>query len=175
MGAMDPLGMVMIEDDPPDPVTVAPDADPLAVLRTMAKFLPGQERGIAEIRDGDKLIGIAALQGHPERLPMPVYDAATREVACVELTAWLKARGHEASACKWERRNPMNMPTQDPAVRWILRTGEAAVPQMPPTHKENQAVQFNAQRAMTRQEALGVSVISAGRGYAPTFGSLKGR
>lgn len=141
----DPLGMVMIENDTPDPVTVAPAADPLAVLRTMAKFLSGQERGIAEIRDGDKLIGIAALQGHPERLPMPVYDAVTRAVACVELATWLKARGHEASACKWEQRNPMNMPMQDPAVRWILRTGEAAVPQMPNfpaplSHAEGRAI-----------------------------------
>lgn len=114
-----------------DPVTLAPGADPIPVLRAMAKFLPGEDRGLAEIRSGIT-IGLAALIGHPEKAPLPLFDASTRVVAVLDLATWLRDRGFEASACRWERRS-MEVPSVlDPALKWILTTGPSRVPPLPP-------------------------------------------
>ena len=106
----------------------------------MQKFLPGEDRGLCEIVEpaeaingAPKVLGIIALIGHPEKTAMPIFDTRTREVACVELSAWLKARGFEASACRWERPTADYVPIAKGRPRgWRLVTGKPEVPPMPP-------------------------------------------
>jgi hypothetical protein len=152
----DELGMVMIEtDDAPAPVTVPEGDDPWPVLRTMGKFMPGTERGECEIMDphrkdgGDvyHAIGLTILLGQPERLAQPVFDCRTRVVEVVELAAWLKARGYEASACQWSQPHGMlnaNALTGSLAVagnrRWQLITGKAQLPPLPSTAPDAAAI-----------------------------------
>lgn len=116
-----------------------PGDDPIPVLLSMQKFLPGEDRGLCEIVvgcDSDQLpsqivLGITALIGHPEKTAMPIFDSVTREIACVELGTWLKARGFEASACRWERPG-FGGDIGIANTKWRLVTGRAEVPPMPP-------------------------------------------
>lgn len=112
------------------PVTLAPDADPIQALRAMAKFLPGEDHGLAEIRGGITL-GLAALIGNRNLdAPLPLFDARTRVVAVLDLATWLRDRGFEASVCRWERQKSSDF--GDRSLKWILTTGPSRVPTLPP-------------------------------------------
>jgi len=127
-----------------------PEADPIKTLRTMAAFGMDEGRGIAEIKRGDitftgvnaqPVIGLAILCKTPEKTPIPIYDVATRGVEVTMLADWLKARGFEASACRWNRNRiigPPNSAAHRPA--WELVTGPADVPAMPPEFPQGPAM-----------------------------------
>lgn len=130
-----------------DGVTILPpDADPIATLRTMAAFGMDEGRGIAEIISDhafqvdpasgivirDRVIGLAILCKNPEKMPIPIFDTATRAIEVTMLADWLKARGYEARACRWNRKGHPD----GGVVAWELVTGPAEVPKMPPDWPE---------------------------------------
>jgi hypothetical protein len=177
----DELGMVMIEDEAPGPVTVPKGDDPWAVLRAMQKFMPGTVRGECEIMGtgGGLLIGLTILTGHPERIAQPVFDCRTRGIEVIELAAWLQARGFEASACQWDRPNGAlngNALTGSLAIdgnrRWRLITGPARLPPQPATHPTAQEIMGLGQmQAAAFQNLLAAGL---GGGMAGSLGSPLG-
>jgi hypothetical protein len=139
-----------------------PEADPIATLRTMAAFGMDEGRGIAEIlRDARTItegalivIGLAILCKSPEKTPIPIFDPATRAVEVTMLADWLKARGYEPSACRWNRKGTAagNL-IRPPDIAWELVTGRAEVPSLPPEFSPNVAV-FSTRAASGDLDAL---------------------
>jgi hypothetical protein len=165
----DELGMVMIEDEAPGPVTVPKGDDPWAVLRAMQKFMPGTVRGECEIMGtgGGLLIGLTILTGHPERIAQPVFDCRTRGIEVIELAAWLQARGFEASACQWDRPNGAlngNALTGSLAIdgnrRWRLITAPARLPPLPATHPSAQVIRELSARQHGKTLALAYACLA---------------
>lgn len=145
----------MSDDTPITPTTLPADQNPIDTLLTMARFLADEgKRGIAEIRGGHgEVIGYALLTGHPEADSLPVFDAATRVIEWGPLRDWLKARGYEASGCRWNRAGAGYAPEKNRKITFTLTTPRDAIPPLPAADLEQEvaaaqlAAQYHAAKA----------------------------
>jgi hypothetical protein len=140
-----------------------PEADPIKTLRAMAAFGMDEGRGLAEIIDPSRwksgiplLIGLAILCKNPEKTPLPIFDPATRAVDVTMLADWLRARGYEASACRWNRKGfTVKGFTEAGGIAWELVTGPAEVPPLPQTTSESErAIHHAALMARLQREMM---------------------